>query len=226
MAEEAKKAQSTEPPAAAAAPAAPAAPATPAASAAPAKAGGSKNTIIITAGVAVVFMVGGFFVARMLVAGPASAKAETAATEAPVAKTEKAAEKKPAEKKGGEKKGKGKEGAVTVSSSPDSPWLYELEPVVANLDEPGVTRYVRASFILEVSPALPDAKGSALFDEHKAFLRNWLNLYLAGCTLDDIRGRKNLARIQAEIKDAFNDVLFKNSKPMINRVLFKEFQIQ
>jgi flagellar basal body-associated protein FliL len=49
---------------------------------------------------------------------------------------------------------------------------------------------------------------------------------MAGCTLDDIRGRKSLMRIQSEIKDAFNDQVFKNSKPMITKILFKEFQIQ
>ena len=37
-------------------------------------------------------------------------------------------------------------------------WYYDLEPVVANLNEPGVTRYVRATFTLEMSPEIDEKK--------------------------------------------------------------------
>jgi flagellar basal body-associated protein FliL len=40
-------------------------------------------------------------------------------------------------------------------------WYYdELEPVVANLDEPGVTRYVRVSLTLEVDAEIDPKKGT------------------------------------------------------------------
>ena len=106
------------------------------------------------------------------------------------------------------------------------PWTFELEPVIANLDEPGVTRYVRMTIILEMSPAFDQEKGMTMLDEKKALLRDWLTIYLAGCTLEETRGSKNLVRIKAEIKDAFNDYLFNNSKPMVESILLKEFAVQ
>jgi flagellar basal body-associated protein FliL len=105
-------------------------------------------------------------------------------------------------------------------------WFYDLEPVVANLNEPGVTRYVRLTLTLEVSNNLDSKKGTAFFDQKKPILKNWLTLYLSNQTTEDTRGEKNLSRMQAQISDAFNQKLFPNSKPAINRVLFKEFAIQ
>ena len=57
-------------------------------------------------------------------------------------------------------------------------------------------------------------------------LTNWLTIYLASLSLEDIRGDRNLKRIQIQILDAFNEQLFPNQKPKIKRVLFKEFAIQ
>ena len=106
------------------------------------------------------------------------------------------------------------------------PWYYDLQPVVANLDEAGVTRYVRATLTLEINPELSKKKGDLLLEEKKPILTNWLTIYLAGLTLEDARGDRNLRRIQSQILDAFNEKLFPNAKPQIKRVLFKEFAIQ
>jgi flagellar basal body-associated protein FliL len=105
-------------------------------------------------------------------------------------------------------------------------WYYDLEPVVANLDVPGVTRYVRATLTLEISRELEQKKGNALLVEKKPILTNWLTIYLASLSLGDIRGDKNLRRIQSQITDAFNEILFPDAKPQIENVLFKEFPIQ
>jgi len=118
--------------------------------------------------------------------------------------------------------------AETDDSTEDSKgsWYYDLEPVVANLDEPGVTRYVRATITLEISSALEQNKGAKLIEEKKPTLTNWLTIYLAGLTLEDARGDKNLKRIQLQILDAFNETLFPDAKPRIKHILFKEFAIQ
>jgi flagellar basal body-associated protein FliL len=107
-----------------------------------------------------------------------------------------------------------------------SSWYYDLEPVVANLDEPGVTRYVRATITLEISSSLEQNKGVKLIEEKKPVLTNWLTIYLASLTLEDTRGDRNLKRIQLQILDAFNETLFPDAKPLIKHVLFKEFAIQ
>ncbi len=105
-------------------------------------------------------------------------------------------------------------------------WYYELEPVIANLNVSDVTRYVKASLILEVSSDVDEKEGTAFLDSKKPILTNWLNVFLASLGLDDIRGDGNLKHIQSEVMDAFNEKLFPDSKPQIKRILFKEFAVQ
>jgi flagellar basal body-associated protein FliL len=190
-----------------------------------AKSAGSKIVpILIIMIVMMLCLVGGYMIGRLLLVGPASAHAASAAETTPA--KEVSAEKLP--EKGKEKpkeKSLSKEQAKTVSDG-TALWSFELDPVIANLDEPGVTRYVRATLILEMNPALDQARGMAMLEEKKALLRDWLTIYLAGCTLEETRGSKNLVRLKAEIRDAYNDYLFKNSKPMVQSILLKEFAIQ
>ena len=108
----------------------------------------------------------------------------------------------------------------------ENSWYYDLEPVVANLDEPSVTRYVRVIITLEISAALGQVECEKLLEEKKPILTNWLTIYLASLTLEDTRGNRNLKRIQLQILDAFNEKLFPDAKPQIKHVLFKEFAIQ
>lgn len=105
-------------------------------------------------------------------------------------------------------------------------WYFDLEPVIANLNVTDVTRYVRASLTLEVSSEVDEKNGSAFFNEKKPILTNWLTVYLASLGLDDIRGDRNLKRIQSQVLDAFNEKLFPDSKPKIKSILFKEFAVQ
>ena len=105
-------------------------------------------------------------------------------------------------------------------------WYFDLEPVVANLDSPGVTRYVRLTLTLEIDSQISVKKGTAFIEEKKPILTNWLTIYLAGLSLEEIRGDRNLKRIQSDILDAFNENIFPDAEPQIKRVLFKEFAIQ
>ncbi len=105
-------------------------------------------------------------------------------------------------------------------------WYYDLEPVVVNLNEPGVTRYVRVGLTLEVSRTMGGKDGTDFLDQKKPLLKHWLTLFLANQTIEDMRGERNLLRLQAQISDAFNEGLFPDTKPHIKRVLFKELSIQ
>jgi len=105
-------------------------------------------------------------------------------------------------------------------------WYYDLDPVVANLNEPSVTRYVRASLTLEISSKIDKKKGTDFFNEKKPILINWLTVYLSSLRLEDIRGDKNLKSIQSRVCEAFNEKLFPDSKPQIKQVLIKEFPVQ
>ncbi|MDO8303730.1 MAG: flagellar basal body-associated FliL family protein [Sedimentisphaerales bacterium] len=191
---------------------------------------GSKlMPIIIIAVVVIVCLGGGFVIGHILLSSPASA---AAASTTETSHAEKSKEKGEGKEKGKEKeKGKGhgkaeSKGEEKSVSDGVTPWSFEIEPVIANLDEPGVTRYVRVTIILEMNSEFDQEKGTAMLEEKKALLRDWLTIYLAGCTIEEARGSKNLVRIKAEVRDAFNDYLFKNSKPMVESILFKEFAIQ
>ncbi len=108
-----------------------------------------------------------------------------------------------------------------------TPWIYDgMEPVLANLDEPGVTRYVRVSISLEISPEMDPIKGKEYLDQRVMLLRDWLTTYFAGLSLEDVRGSRNLNRIKREVNDQFNMLLFPNSKPFVRQILFREFAVQ
>lgn len=107
-----------------------------------------------------------------------------------------------------------------------SSWYYDLKPVVANLDEQGVTRYVRAAITMEISPAVDQETGIAFIDEKMPVLTNWIALYLANLGLEDATGNENLKRIQSEMLNAFNKLLFPDAKPQIKHIFFKEFVVQ
>lgn len=111
--------------------------------------------------------------------------------------------------------------------SGEESWYYDMAAVTANLDEPGVTRYVRVALTMELMFD-PNIEG----EEEKEFkaklpiLNNWLTIYLSSLSIEDIRGGKNLKRMQAQILDNYNEMLYPDQEPRIKQVLFKEFATQ
>jgi len=106
-------------------------------------------------------------------------------------------------------------------------WFFqELEPVVANLADPGATRYIRAGFMLEMAGSFDSTSGAIWLGEKRPLIKNWLAIYLASQTVEDLQGERNLNRVLAEIRDLLNERLFPNVKPPIEKVLLSEFAIQ
>lgn len=165
--------------------------------------------MLIVGGAVVLFATAGFVVGRSF--GTRGQAQNVAAASTP--------EKKEAssEKKKGEGESEGKKG---------EDWFYEIEPVVANLNDPGVTRYVRITLTLEIAGEWPEEEGKLLLEQKKPLLKHWLTLYLTNQTLEETRGKTNLIRMQSNINEIFNQGLFPNEKPRISNVLFKEFAIQ
>jgi len=160
--------------------------------------------ILVVGGTVVVFAAAGFIVGRLF--GTRGSAQTASAAPAP--------EPKPALKD------------IDLKDKKDEGWFYELEPVVANLNDPGVTRYVRITLTLEITGAWLEAEAKPILDQKKPILKNWLTLYLSNQTLEDTRGKTNLLRMQSNISDIFNQGLFPNAQPRIMNVLFKEFAIQ
>ena len=150
--------------------------------------------------VVLVFAAGGFLVGRVF---GTRGQAQTAAGTEPPSP----AESVPALKSGGS-------------------WYYELDPVVVNLNEPGVTRYVRTGLTLEVSGAMDEKDARPFLDQKKPLMKHWLTLFLSNQTIEDTRGEKNLMRMETQISDTFNANLFPGSKPRVKSILFREFAIQ
>lgn len=174
---------------------------------------------IIIVGVIVLVAAGaGVGLNRLFARGnkPLSAEEATPEKEAPAEKSA----AKPAAEKGDKSK------SEKITAKAGEVWYYNLDPVVANLDEPGATRYIRTAFILEMSPDISAEKGIALLEQKKPLIANLLTIYLAGLNIETTRGDKNLKRIQSELCDTFNEQLFPESKPMVKRVLIKEFAVQ
>ena len=46
-----------------------------------------------------------------------------------------------------------------VRPGSDKTWFYDLDPMVANLNEPGATRYVSTTLTLEISESLNEERG-------------------------------------------------------------------
>ncbi len=160
--------------------------------------------LLIVGGVVVVFASAGFLVGRLF---GTRGQAQTAAAAQPAEPQTPPVDPDPAANK-------------------DEGWFFELEPVVVNLNEPGVTRYVRISLTLEVASSWVQEEAKLVLDQKKPLLKHWLTLYLSNQTIEDTRGKTNLVRMQSNISDIFNQGLFPNGQPRVMNVLFKEFAIQ
>ncbi len=102
---------------------------------------------------------------------------------------------------------------------------YDMEPVTVNLKDPRMTRHVRATLTLALAP---DDAGMAQrrIEEKLPELKNWLIVYLNDCTLDDVSGARSLNRIRRDVEDAYNEILWPDSRPRISRVTYKEWAVQ
>lgn len=121
------------------------------------------------------------------------------------------------------------------SSSTESPartpeqqmgWFYELDAIVANLNEPGATRYARVGLTLEIDPTWKVEQARPVLDQKRPLMKHWLTLYMANQTIEDTQGERNLVRMQTNIAELFNQGLFPNAQRRIKSILFKEFAIQ
>jgi len=161
--------------------------------------GGGAMLWIVVAVVMVLGAGGGFLAGRILNAGPATADAgEPTPAEEPADRT-------PA-----------KEGELAY---------FPIPSVTINLNEQRLNRHVKATISLGVDAANADEVQSVL-DKRMAEVTDWLNIYLSGCTLEDVRGPKNLRRIQREISEALNSRFWGEQKPKIEKVLLTEWHVQ
>ena len=96
----------------------------------------------------------------------------------------------------------------------------DLPIVTASLNEERMSRYVRVVIKLAICEEDFSSVGKTI-EEKQPELLNWLQVYLAGCTLEDVRGDKNLNRILRVINDEFNQRLWPHGRPLIHHTVFE-----
>jgi len=102
---------------------------------------------------------------------------------------------------------------------------YDLDPITVNLNEPRLTRYIRATLTL-VSYKKDYEQMVATIKEKLPEIQSFLIVYLSDCTFEEVRGAENLNRIRREIQDSLNNRLWPKGRPLIQRVDYKEWAVQ
>lgn len=176
------------------------------------KLGGILN-LILPLGIAVVFATAGYFVSGFNVPDQAGA--------GEVEQSADAGEGDGSDE--GEKTKKGS-GAGTQKISKDQKH-HDLDPIIVNLNEPQVTRYLRVAFSLAFNAEDFDVGVEEIkkrsHDIHDQFL-----VYLSNLSLEDVRGAKNINRVRREIQDLLNNSLWPGKRPLITNVSLKEWIVQ
>ena len=122
--------------------------------------------------------------------------------------------------------------AATAQVEPDSATgqasgyaYFDLEPIIVNLNEPRLARYIRATLTLAVRSEDERVAKEAV-EKKMPELKSWLILYLSDCSIEQVRGAANLNHVLRDIQDSFNEKLWPDSRPMIVRVSYKEWAVQ
>jgi flagellar basal body-associated protein FliL len=120
----------------------------------------------------------------------------------------------------------GQQQADESPASPDAPQKHhDLETITVNLNEARLTRYVSADVTLAFDEKNAKEVEAGLA-AHAPELKDWLTGYLAGLTIDQVRGQDGQNRIKREIRDGVNEILWPDQRPRVTRVLLSKFQIQ
>ncbi len=111
------------------------------------------------------------------------------------------------------------------SDAEREPTTVPFGEVAVNLSDGRMNRYLRVKVIILVDSS--DAKDlTKRLDKYKPVLKNWLIGHLSGKTLKDVGGTVGVKRIQREIQERFEELLYPNGEPIAFEVLFEEFVVQ
>src|SRR5262249_43021495 len=115
----------------------------------------------------------------------------------------------------GKKKAKGEEKTVVVP----------FGDVVVNLSEERMNRYLRLKLAVLVD-AEDEKDVTEAIAQQKATVKSKLINHIAGKTLKDVSGSIGVNRLQREILERFEEVLYPDGHSKIRAVLFEEYVVQ
>lgn len=97
--------------------------------------------------------------------------------------------------------------------------------VTVNLNDGRMSRYLRIKVVLLAET--DDVKAiTKQLEKNKPLLKDWLISHLSGKTLKDVGGTVGVKRIQREMQERFEELLFPEGQGKPFEVLFEEFVVQ
>jgi flagellar basal body-associated protein FliL len=97
--------------------------------------------------------------------------------------------------------------------------------VAVNLSEERMTRYLRVKVAVQVEAAM-EKKVLEHVEKNKAALKSWMISHIAGKTLKDVSGTVGVNRLQREMLERFEDILYPHGESPLRNVLFEEYIVQ
>lgn len=99
------------------------------------------------------------------------------------------------------------------------------DPVVVNLNEDRLTRYLKIKILLVVD-ARDEKTVNELVQKKKPALRNWLIANLSDKSLSEVSGAAGLNKLRREIWHQFNSELYPDGAEKVLDIFFEEFVVQ
>jgi flagellar basal body-associated protein FliL len=102
---------------------------------------------------------------------------------------------------------------------------FDAAGTVVNLAEERATRYLKLKLALVVD-ADAEKEVTEKLAKKKPAMKSWLLIHLAGKTLKDVQGSVGASRVQREILERFEDILYPDGHGALRAVLFEEYVVQ
>jgi flagellar FliL protein len=109
-------------------------------------------------------------------------------------------------------------------ASPEHLASVEVGEVVVNLSEERMTRFLKVKVAIQCEHAA-EGKVHELVEKHKAALKSFMISHIAGKTLKDVSGTVAINRLQREMLERFDDLLFPDGESPLVAVLFEEYVV-
>jgi flagellar FliL protein len=103
--------------------------------------------------------------------------------------------------------------------------IVPFSDVVVNLVDPRMQRYLRVKIAVAVD-ADSEEEVTALLTKQKAELKSKIISHLAGKDIKEVSGTVGVNRLQRELLERFEDVLYPDGHSQIRAILFEEYVIQ
>ncbi len=111
-----------------------------------------------------------------------------------------------------------------ISSSQEHVYI-DLDPVTATLNTPNRERTAMAVFMMLVEPADAEAANLAL-NQKRPEVNSRILRYLSARSLEELSGELNMNRVARELQDLINETLWPGQRGLVQRIEYKNFNIQ